>query len=73
MKISTYKSLMTNKRTWVIVANKVKCGYKGYRELQIMMVRGQWEVYETDGYKLDLVRVYSSEKALKSIINLHYR
>lgn len=73
MKVTTYKSFLTGKRTRVIVANEVRCGHEGYRELQIVLKNGTWTVYETDGYKLNLVAVYEGSKALKSIINLNYK
>lgn len=69
MKLSTYKSFLTNKKTW-LVASKGKCGYKGYIEYQVMFVKGHWECYKTNGYDLDLVGIYNGSKGLKSVLNL---
>jgi len=69
MKLSTYKSLLTNKRTW-FVASQGKCGYAGYVEYQILFQNKQWQCYKTDGYKLDLVGTYAGSKGLKSVLNL---
>jgi hypothetical protein len=69
MKLSTYKSLLTNKRT-MFVASQGKCGYAGYVEYQILFQHGQWICYKTDGYKLDLVGTYAGSKGLKSVLNL---
>jgi hypothetical protein len=68
MKLSTYKSLLI-KRT-MLVASKGRCGHKNYTEYQIMLVKGQWLVYKTDGYKLDYLSSYDGERGLKSVINL---
>ena len=69
MNLSTYKSLLTNKRT-MFVASKGKCGYAGYVEYQILFQHGQWLCYKTDGYKLDLVATLPGSKGLKSVLNL---
>ena len=69
MKLSTYNSLLTKKRTWLVVS-KGKCGYKNYVEYQIMLVQGQWQCYKTDGYKLDLVGTFPGSKSLKSVLIL---
>lgn len=69
MKLSTYKSLLTGKRTW-LVASKGKCGYAGYVEYTIQLSQGQWQCYKTDGYKLDLVGTYPGSKGLKTVLNL---
>lgn len=72
MKLSTYKSFLTNRKTW-LVASQGKCGHAGYVEYQILFQKGQWECYKTDGYELDLIGTYSGSKGLKSIINLIWR
>ena len=71
MKITTYSSLLTHKRTWVIVSSG-KCGYKDYVEYQIRLtVDGtHWIVDKSDGYHGRLVGMYPSAKGLKSVINL---
>lgn len=69
MKLSTYKSLITNKKT-MLVASKGKCGYEDYIEYQILLSHGQWLCYKTNGYELDLVGTFSSEKGIKSVLNL---
>lgn len=69
MKLSTYKSLLTNKRT-MFVASKGKCGYDGYIEYQVLYSNGQWHCYKTDGFQLDLVGTYAGSKGLKSVLNL---
>jgi hypothetical protein len=69
MKLSTYKSLLTNKRT-MFVASEGKCGHAGYVECQVLFSHGQWLCFKTDGYKLDLVATYPGSKGLKSVLNL---
>lgn len=69
MRLSTYNSLLTNKRT-MLVASKGQCGYKGYVEYQVLFKGGQWQCYKTDGYELDLVGIYPGSKGLKSVLNL---
>jgi hypothetical protein len=49
MNVTTYKSLLTGKRT-MVVASMGKCGYKGYREAKIMLVNGALTYVVTDGY-----------------------
>lgn len=51
LKYSTYNSLLTGKRT-MFVASIGKCGYEGYRELQVVCIEGGVLVFKiTDGYK----------------------
>ncbi len=69
MKLSTYKSLLTNKRT-MFVASQGRCGYAGYVEYQVLFRDGHWHCYKTDGYKLDLVATYAGSKGIKSVLNL---
>lgn len=69
MKLSTYKSLLTNKRT-MFVASQGKCGYDGYVEYQFLYSSGQWHCYKTDGFELDLIGTYAGSKGLKSVLNL---
>ena len=69
MKLSTYKSFFTGKRTWFI-ASKGKCGHKDYVEYQVLYARNTWVCYKTDGYKVDLIACYDGSKGLKSVLNL---
>lgn len=69
MKLSTYNSLLTGKRTW-LTASKGKCGHEDYIEYQILFSRGEWICYKTNGYTVDLVKTYPGSKSLKSVINL---
>jgi hypothetical protein len=69
MKLSTYKSFLTNKRTW-FVASHGKCGYEGYVEYQISFYKGQWHAVKTNGYGVDFVGTYAGSKGLKSVLNL---
>jgi len=69
MKLSTYNSLLTNKRT-MLVASKGQCGHAGYVEYSILLSHGHWLCYKTDGYKLDLIKTYEGSKGLKSVLNL---
>lgn len=68
MKISTYKSLLTNKKTHVIVSIG-KCGHKGYREAQIRMVDGNLAFIITDGYNYLTIERTGFKVSLKSVIN----
>ena len=70
MELTTYKSLLTGKRTWLVANNATRCGHVGYVEYTIQFQKGQWLCYKTDGYKLDLVGIYSGSKGLKSVLNL---
>ena len=54
----------------MFIAYKGKCGRAGYVEYQILFKHNQWEVYKTDGYKLDLVGYYNGDRGLKSLLNL---
>lgn len=69
MKLSTYKSLLTNKRT-MFVASRGRCGHAGYVEYQVLYSRGEWLCYKTDGYTVDLIKTYPGSKGLKSVLNL---
>lgn len=69
MKLSTYKSLLTNKRT-MVVASQGRCGYKDYVEYQIVYKFGRWYCSRTDGYKQETVGIYLGVKSLKSVLNL---
>lgn len=69
MKISTYNSLLTDKRT-ILVLSKGKCGHPDYVEYQVQYKFGRWFCYRTDGYEMDQVGIYFGEKGLKSVINL---
>lgn len=69
MKLTTYRSLLTGKKTW-LVASQGRCGHEGYVEYTIQLSQGQWQCYKTDGYELDLVGIYPGSKGLKSVLNL---
>jgi hypothetical protein len=68
MKLSTYKSLLV-KRT-MLIASQGRCGHRNYIEYQLMLCKGQWLVYKTDGYKLDYLTSYDASKGIKSVLNL---
>ena len=68
MKLSTYRSPLL-KRT-MLVASQRRCGHKDYIEYQILRIKNTWTVYKTDGYKLDYLKSYPSEKSLGSVLNL---
>ena len=68
-KYSTYKSLITHKRT-MFIASSGKCGYPNYVEYQILLRDNQWAVYKTNGFDLDLVGYYNGDRGLKSLLNL---
>lgn len=68
MKLSTYKSFLTYKRT-MLVASIGKCGYEGYREIQIQRFNGAWTWDITNGYKVVASGV-SHNPNLKSVVNI---
>ncbi len=65
--LSTYNSLITNKRT-VLVASYGKRGTPDYREAQIRWHEGCWSYEITDGYSR--ITVGASTRGLKSCLNL---
>lgn len=68
LKISTYSSLRTNKKT-VLVASIGKCGHEGYREAQISLKDGCFWYIVTDGYNfLGIEKKLGSN--LKSALNI---
>lgn len=67
MKLSTYNSLLTNKHT-CLVASIGKCGYEGYREIQIMYKNGTFHVNITDGYFT--LKTFQQSTGLKSALNI---
>lgn len=69
MKITTYKSLLTGKKTQVTIY-KGKAGYKNYLEYQISLNNGYWNVAKTDGFAVHWYKQFKGDKALKSLINL---
>ena len=69
MKLSTYSSLLTNKRT-CLVASIGKCGYTGYKEIQVMAKNGQWVFNITDGYFTLNTGTFPITKGLKSVLNI---
>jgi hypothetical protein len=72
MKVSTYKSLLTNKKTMLVIGNNLPYS-KGYQELQITFYKGAWRVDITDGYSIQFSKVLPRDKGIKSLINLYYR
>jgi len=69
MKLSTYKSLLTNKRT-MIVLSIGKCGHKGYREVQVTYRMGHYQYQITEGYTWLTAGSLPGEKGLKSVLNI---
>ena len=68
MKLSLYKSLLTNKKT-ILVASIGKCGYPDYREAQIRYSNGVFSYVITDGYNyLGIERSLGTN--LKSALNI---
>lgn len=67
LKLSTYKSLLTGKRT-MLVASYGKIGTSDYREAQITWYQGAWTYEITDGY--NSITVGASTRGLKSCLNL---
>lgn len=72
MKLATYNSLLTKKKTMLVVGNDLPYG-KGYQELQVTFYRGAWRVDITDGYTIQFSKVLPKDKGIKTIINLYYR
>lgn len=68
MKITTYNSLLTGKRTTVIVSLG-KTGHSGYKEIQIRRIDNMWVFKFTDGYNT-LQTGTSVNPNLKSVINI---
>ena len=69
MKITTYKSFLTNKRT-VVVLSIGKCGYKGYREVQVTYHMGHYQYQITEGYTWLTAGSLEGSKGLKSVLNI---
>jgi hypothetical protein len=69
MKLSTYKSLLTNKRT-MIVLSIGKCGHEGYREVQVTYRMGHYQYQITEGYTWLTAGSLPGEKGLKSVLNI---
>lgn len=68
LKITTYKSLLTNKKTVLVVSHN-KCGYADYREAQIRCNNGKFSYIITDGYKYLTIEKTGFDN-LKSLINI---
>lgn len=68
LKYSTYKTLLTCKRTMLVIS-KGKCGYKDYKELQISYRQGNWIAELVDGYRTLEYKIFTGDKSIKSIIN----
>lgn len=67
LKLSTYSSLLTGKRT-ILVASYGKCGHGDYREAQIK-VQGKHFMYTiTDGYSI--LTTGASSRGIKSVLNI---
>ena len=69
MKYSTYNSLLTGKKTMLVVS-KGKCGYANYRELKITLRANVWTWSINDSYNNLASGSYNGDKALKSVVNL---
>ena len=69
MNITTYKSLLTNKRTRVVLSIG-KCGHKGYREVQVMYRMGHYQYQITEGYTWLTAGSMDGSKGLKSVLNI---
>lgn len=65
--LSTYKSLLTGKRTRV-VASVGKCGYKGYKEAVIYYHNGFYTITLNDGY--EQLGQFTSSRGIKSVLNI---
>jgi hypothetical protein len=72
MKITAYNSLLTNKKTILVMSGGIR-GYNDFVEYYIMLDKNSWYVYRTNGRMFDLVKTFDGSKGLKSIINLYYR
>lgn len=68
MKITTYKSILTDYKTQVVLSVG-KCGHADYREAIIFRQGGQLKYYITNGYK-HLTTVKTIRDNLKSAINI---
>lgn len=69
MKISTYRSPLTNKRTMVVVSIG-RTGHEGYREIQISYRMGHYQYQITEGYTWLTTGSIDGSKGLKTVINL---
>ncbi len=67
LKLSTYSSLLTNKRT-VLVASFGKCGTSDYREAIISWNGKVFCYHITDGYNESITKYLGSN--LKSALNI---
>jgi hypothetical protein len=68
MKLSIYKTLLTNRRT-MLVGSKGKIGSKEYREVHIIREAGKFHFRITDGYNWLLVKTGYSQ-GLKTVLNI---
>ena len=69
MKISTYKSLLTNNRTMVVLSIG-KCGYEGYIEVHVTYRMGHYQYQITEGYTWLTAGSLPGDKGLKSVLNI---
>jgi hypothetical protein len=67
MKITTYKSLLTGKKT-MVVASIGKCGHAGYREVQVVCEGAHFHWRITDGY--NWLKSGFHVSSLKSALNI---
>jgi hypothetical protein len=67
MNYSTYNSLLTKRKTWLI-ASIGRCGYVEYKEVQIRCYKGLFSYIITDGYKY-LTIERTGFKGLKEALN----
>jgi hypothetical protein len=68
MKLSTYNSLLTGKRT-VLVATIGKTGKPDYREIQVIREMNKFHFRITDGYTFLVVKGGFTQ-GLKSVLNI---
>ena len=69
MKLSLYKSLLTNKRTMVVLSIG-KCGHEDYREVQVTYRMGHYQYHITEGYTWLTAGSLPGDKGLKSVLNI---
>lgn len=69
MKVTLYNSLLTNKKTMVVLSIG-KCGYEGYREVQVTYRMGHYQYQIVDGYTFLTCGSMDGNKGLKSVLNI---
>ena len=66
MKLSLYKSLLKT----MVVLSIGKCGYEGYREVQVTYRMGHYQYQITEGYTWLMAGSLPGDKGLKSVLNI---